>query len=246
MLEQNALFEIEVALPFLLQEFQFVNGTHGVAFLIALIKLAEANRGVRLEQAAARNHPGEAARGERSAAEAKEENFVAGIVMFHEPAITRADVFGEPEAKQPAGQAIEPVGADAFVVELFLRHAIGASIGEHEVEPPDIGVGFGNIPGPIEEEREAFAREDPTWLRFHVLSCSAGVGISAIPVFWCDTCRRTDSRIHLIVAAGVRRIETPATSEWGNELDLGAAAQRKNPKGIQSFSPGLERSDYPG
>src|SRR5205823_4010285 len=57
---------------------------------------------------------------------------------------------------------------DAFIVEFFLRHAIGAGIGEHEVEAPHIGVSFGNVPGSIEEEGEAFAREDRTWFRFHV------------------------------------------------------------------------------
>src|SRR5918996_134635 len=91
------------------------------------------------EDAALADHAHDAARGERAAAEAEEEQLVVGLVVADEEAVGIVDVVLQALAERAPGHAIDEVpGADTLIVVEDLRNApraLGGPVGE----PHDVG-----------------------------------------------------------------------------------------------------------
>src|SRR5262245_46289379 len=77
------------------------------------------------EDARVAHEPDRAARRERPAAEAEEEELVAWPVVLDKEAVAVAHVAGEAEPERAAADALEAPRADARLVMHPLRHAVG-------------------------------------------------------------------------------------------------------------------------
>src|SRR5262249_16780348 len=95
--------------------------------------------------------------------------------------VTLADVLRQTVSESAAGEAIEPMRADAFIVEFALRHTVFAALGEHERQAPDIGIVLSLVPRAVEKKRQPFAganRRVVTLHRFFPSHIRPGTGKS--------------------------------------------------------------------
>src|SRR5690606_36384763 len=125
------------------------------------------------QDAALADHAGEAARGVGAAAEAEQEQLVAGLVVEHQEAVGLVEVVVQAAAEGAAGELVErAAGAHALVVEHQLRHRPGAARGEQRQLYHVGGAGLPvlllvrAVPGAVAEDR------DP----FHVVHGGSGAG----------------------------------------------------------------------
>src|SRR5438067_1796157 len=89
--QEGPFLETELR-PLTLEIEQLVNREHGILALVALKELRKRDWRVGRQQTAARDETDEAARRESPAAEAKDVDLIAKIVVFGEPSVAAADV----------------------------------------------------------------------------------------------------------------------------------------------------------
>src|SRR5258705_7686532 len=93
----------------------------------------------RVDQTAVANHPNQATRRIRAAAEPQDVDFVASLVLLSEILVTLDDVELEAGADGAADEAVVPLGANAFVVPFHLLGAVRRLIFYRFVKPAHIG-----------------------------------------------------------------------------------------------------------
>jgi hypothetical protein len=94
---------------------------------------------VRKQDAAVPNEPGEAAGGERAAAEAEEEELIARLVALDEKGVALADVAREADPERAAAELLPRPRADAALVVHELLRALVVLARDGERELGDVG-----------------------------------------------------------------------------------------------------------
>ena len=122
-----------------------------VASLIAAVELRDAHRRARFQEAASRNQSRKTARRVRAAAEAKDENLVAGSEIFHEPLIGIRHGAIQTITEDAAADPLPKLRADPGVVINVLLDASRVGSRAERLQPPDVGVVADGVPGPVEK-----------------------------------------------------------------------------------------------
>ena len=107
------------------------------------------------------DHPGQAARRERSSTVAEEEDLVAGLVVLGDEPVALADVGVDTVAEGAAAQPVPQAGPDTSDVMLQLSPAAGSTrcLRHAAAELVNVGVVVSVVPSTVHEDREAHAQE---------------------------------------------------------------------------------------
>jgi hypothetical protein len=122
---------------------------------VALEQLVDAERRATLQQAAFQNEARQASRRVGAAAEAENENLVAGRIVLHQPFVGTGDRGIDSAAEHSSTNFFAELGAEAGAVIGALLASVRACRREQRAQPPDVRVVAHLVPGAVQEQRKA-------------------------------------------------------------------------------------------